>query len=267
MQENIKRELQRKLKNNTFLRTQESVSGKLNPNKVSMAKVTKKVFTEKVPNTWKAYNVELLVDVSGSMFGGDLTTSMKTVKEIVAYFFGIINVNITFFDMCETPIKGIEALDLDVNNEYQFRTEMTKVSINGKPQYIRAKNGEGDGSMMSSGWNWEVCNLVSAWERIQKKEGEKIIIMLWDGAISVDYFEEHKMIEADLHFAGQPVARYNAETYKATVDTIKASGVPILPMCIWGNYYNEYFDNAVRLNRVDEAWNLILNFFKEEFDS
>ena len=212
------------------------------------------------------------------MYWNRLKTSIETVQEIIWYFFGIIDVNITFFDICETKMRGRDVLSIDTKPlsdwdfcKSKFGSDITKVSINWKPQYIKTKDWDMSPSwsrkMSSCGWNWEVCNLVSAWENIQKKDGEKVIIILGDWAIQVDYFSSSEMAEQDLHFAGQPASRYNNDTYKDTVDRIVNSGVPILPMCIWYNYYERYFDNAVGLSNPSQAGSLILDFFNKEFNS
>ncbi len=267
MKQSTKRDLFALLKENSFERTEESSTGKINPNKIALAKVTDKVFKRSIPNTWKDYKVELLVDASGSMYWDWMKEAVEVTQEIVRYFYWIISVNITFFNYLETKKRGREILSIDTSkltgwawNEELFSDNTTEVTIGGRTLFQKSSSG-----FKSAYWNWEVCNLVNAWERIRKEEGEKVVIIIGDWAINTDRHSESTLIDGNYYIAGQPVAQYNSDTYKSTVERIEKDGVSILPLCIWGNYYKDYYSNAVTLRKVEEAGHLILDFFKKHF--
>lgn len=267
----IKSEIRAKLKENTHERWEESTTGKINPNKVALARVTDAIFKQKIPNSGKKYNVEMLVDVSGSMFvaGSGLCDAIKVAQELVSYFYWVIDVNVTFFNLLEYKKKGREVLRYDLSkwdsklgNE-NFRQDVKIKAVDGRPQFVVDE--EGNGNYNACAGNWEVCNIVSASERLESQDGNNMIIIIWDGAIHVDYFGESVMAWKDLHFSGQPVSKYGASNYVETVRRIQNNWVPILPICIGGSYYNNYFDNAKTVYDASECGHIILDFLNQFF--
>lgn len=262
MKEGIKRALHSVLKENAFERKRESVSWEINTNKVAMAKVSKSIFIEKVPNTGKKYTAELLVDASGSMWR-DMEKAIKVAKEIVSYFLGVIDLKITFFNVLEYKFQNREVLKM---KEWFDELEDYCSSFEEDWKIEFRKWEWGKDWRESWLWNWEVCNLVTAFENIQKEwDSEKIIIMIWDGSLAIDYINEERLIEKNYYIAWQPISKYNEETYKSTVNRILSQGVKILPIELWGDFYKKYFPETFRVNRVEDTWEVVLKWLNKEF--
>lgn len=270
MKNSTKRNLYSILKENSYWRKRESVSWKLNPNKLWLAKVSKRVFLEEVPNTWKSYTCELLVDASGSMvnwWDDNFKTAVETAKEIVSYFIWVIDINVTFFNVLEHKYRNRQVLQMGTSIE-PFDKDVEDVEVDWKKIFI-----EKDGSNYNSlCWNWEVCNLVNAFEELNKKtDTEKIVIIVGDGSIAMDSkngwwrWSESNLIDENYYIAGQPIKKYNTETYKATVDRALNNWIDILPITIWGDFYKDFFPETHSINNAEQVWELILSWLNEKF--
>lgn len=266
MDNSIKQEIKRKLRENYFERTRESTSWKLNTNKLWLSKVSKSIFLEKVPNTWKKYNVEILLDISGSMSWSRIEGAHWVLKELIQYFLWVLDTSITLFNLLEYKVEQREMLKIK-DSQGLVKADIVSIVEEFWKTIYKEWEIEDKQTDYSYYWNWEVCNLVGAFERLKNKDWDKIIILIGDWSLCIDdyRYKEDKLQEQNFYIAGQPIKKYNRETYKKTVDNILWEWVEILPICIWHHWYDKYFPNAKTVWDSNEVGELVLEFLNDKF--
>lgn len=278
--------IQRILRDNMFSRKNLATSGSLAFNRLASYKVSKKIFERKQADTGKLYNLELLIDLSGSMRdGGNDVAALTAAQNISKLLRHICSINITVFNYLERIIGVDELLALDTaSKRLAFIRSFQKQKVWARQQWDkyyfcwpddigRTHRVDSDTTLssmfhknssrviMASRGNREVCNIVNAWKRIRQKDWHNIIVIVQDWAMEMSSQFREEYDDRKIYIANQPVERYTYDGYVPTLRKIEKD-VELVSMGINTQRPSHFFSNFVYVSDPNDIYKNIVELFE-----
>ena len=257
------------LKDNMNRRSVVSKKWNLRWQRLHAFKTSDRLFSKRLESSWKRYNLEIVFDASGSMafqnwewIHSAFYRWIMMVQNLVKLFDWVIDINLTFFNLKEWTLTTKQILKFDLSSvddidkcfDYMWKRDMV---IDENWHFIHKSWWK-----MNSSWgNREIINIQNAANRLYKKNWEKIIIILWDWNMHVDYHAESDMKKANNYICWQSVRKYNSKTANEVCKHIEKNWVHLL--WIWLDMHLRYIPNNIRISSADEIYEKAFNFLKE----
>ena len=233
-----------------------------------------RLFSKRLENSWRRYNLEILFDASGSMAHWHWTWResafykwIQIVQNLVKLFDWVIDINLTFYNLREWQLTTKQILKFDLDKvssiddcfKYQWMNDI-------RLKWWRfVENKDSHNNLSSCQWNWEICNLRNWFERLDKKQWDKIMIIVWDWTMHIDHFDDNDMINNNYYICWQSVKKYNPKTAKEVCQHIEKNWVSLLWVWIWKDADFNYITNNTKINKnsVDDIYGIVFDFLKK----
>lgn len=275
--ESEKRQIKKILKDNLFKREILSTRGKINFNRLARHKTSKYLFSNPSQEKGKRYNIEILLDCSGSMQIHDrMEPATDACKTIVDLLKSVSNLGITLFNYVEKRI--------DINNfkpedylfgergqtaSYGYKTEekngVETITIDKDDFLSYGEEGERDDCNNGAGaGNWEIINLANTCERLRKQEGKKIIILLTDGSPNLDRhsrnskYTDGRIWKKDVILAGRNLKHYPKYTYQKQVKSILRKDIDLITIGIGTNDPENFYPNFYKCDYTSDIGRIMI---------
>lgn len=255
-------------------------------------KVSPKIFERKADTWGKKYNIELLIDMSGSMYKHNRAKpAIVAAANLAELLWPVSDLNIRMFNYLEKEINYVEMMHMKQMTDKDISEEMFEKSFKllpidkslhvvGTPEknldiernedqvsdmwYPKKRAGTRAGQ--AGAGNREICSIVNAAESLSQKQGHKFIIIILDGNISIDYHSEYKRKDMNLHIAGKSTVRYNEENYRDLIKRYEKNWYNILAIGIWNDVlYNikKFFTHHTIVYEPEEIYGEIVRYFEK----
>lgn len=231
--------LKRILRDNLYTRNVETTTGKLNFLALHKYKTSRKLFTRPQERAGKKYNVELLLDNSGSMYQQEYAAPAFEAAHYLCQLFGpLTDMNVTLFNYGEHTMNWKNFHKEFVDKEHKQNTYHWKYGDRkvGEDMYNIERvpdpsNTDGyEQTYKAAAGNWEISTILGARHRLLQKQGEKIIFILLDGHPNLD---EHNVVNrgetSPKYFMnGVCLNNYPKEAYSARIQEIIDEGIKVV---------------------------------------
>lgn len=253
-------QLKKIFRDNIFRRDVLSTSGKVNFNRLGMHKTSKNLFS-KPDGSEKGnrYNIEILLDDSGSMYNTRATEAHLACYNIIRALKSLTNLGLTLFNYTETRVNINDftptSHKLDNISEakngfyYSVKKGDTETIVSGKPSDYNSYD-------TKYGGNWEIVNLLNAINRLNKEKGEKIVIMLCDGCPSLDDHDVRK--DQNLIIAGVNTKYYTRDVYASQVKKMLGDNIKIITIGIGTNSPEAYYPNFYLCDNPNNIYSILV---------
>jgi len=237
-------------------------------------KTSDRLFSKKLSDSWKKYYLEILLDASGSMAhwhwqgtNSWFYRAIKSVKELVKLFDWVVDIDLYFFNLLETrySTKQISSFDMSTVDDvdkcfkvmWQNNMDIDKVNHTIKASKYWDKS--------SCWWNVDICNIYNSFERLSKKDWEKIMIVIWDWDMHNDYLTISEMENNNYYVCWRPIKLYNKHTAKDVCKHIVKNWIHMLGITIWSNWDYSYMKEKQKLSttNVSDLFKITLDFIKK----
>lgn len=255
--------LQSILKNNSIKRVKLATTGKIVPSRMAHYKTSNLLFSQPIPNTWKKYKCDFLLDVSGSMNWTKIVNAVKVLQEMIRLFYWIIDFRITCFGLWDYPMTAREILSIDTNklgNNFHYIFDR-KLEINTDADWYDNFTVRYEKWTRSTSDNTCLTQvLAKTWLNIKDETGEKFIVLItdWEEWIRVTNPEKTKICWLD-------IKKYNWENHKQIKKEIENNWINILPIWIWQWDLAQHYDNFVLVDNPEEIYWPVLQFIEKNF--
>lgn len=234
----FKRKLQSIFKDNKYGRTVSNRNtGKLDFRRIYKVMTTPKVFTKEEDIGDKQYNVLLLVDVSGSMSGKKMGIAIESTLALIRDMQDIVSLEVAAFNGRYLTVKEFDK---------KIRKDMFKtISDN----MIQHKNHYG-------GDNHDHIAVETAYKRLLKRKGQKILLVLSDGQPSCGGSgEECDSACGDWSKLGKKL--------QDIVREIEHSSVVLLSIGILTTTVKNYYTHYIVLNDINKLYYTITGYMEK----
>jgi len=264
------------LKDNTNIRRQVSKKWLIRWSRLFSYKTSDRVFSRKLDNSWKKYHLEILLDWSWSMVwwhwawrNSAIYLWVEIVKKLVNLFEWIIEIDLYVYNLLETKVvmKTIKNFDMSKlikdDDVYDFLwINNLKIDKTNKT-FTR----EEWASKSAPAWNWDISSIYNSFERLSKKDWEKLMIVIWDWAMRNDYVTNSTLIDENYYINWRPCKLYNPNTAKEVCKHIVKNWVNMLWITIWDSWDFSYMNNNTHVskNNIKDIYNISLDFIKKSF--
>lgn len=261
MKENLdilQEKLKSMLKHNSFERTELATTWKIKPSRLAHHKVSNLIFEQKKLNTGKKYNVELLLDISNSMYWQKFERWLETLQKLVKLFYGVIDFNIHCFSTIEKRLSPKYVLSLN-SKDFDYGIVDVKwewVKINWQETIMDKE----DGTIRTSYGTWEVNAVMNAVDRLKAKQWEGLIILIGDGQMERwhVWWDEH-------HVMGRSTKVVNMSTAKGIVKQLEESGNKILALWMRTDDFSGTYSNSENIEDLDNVYPAVIDFIRSNF--
>lgn len=261
------------LKDNMNRRSILSKKGSLRGNRLHAYSTSDRLFWKRLENSWRRYNLEILFDASGSMahWHGEGKNSafykwIQVVQNLVKLFDWVIDINLTFYNLREWNLTTKEILKFDLDRiswvystfDYMWEHDINVVDNH----FTHVKKGWSESAAQG---NWEICNLRNGFERLDKKQWDKIMIIVWDGEMHIDWYDDHQLVRDNYYVAWQSCKKYNPKTAREVCQHIEKNWVSLLGVWIGRRANFNYITNhtTINKNQVDDIYGIVFDFLKK----
>ena len=261
--------LQQVLKNNSLKRAKLATYWKIVPSRLAHYKTSNLLFSQPIPNTWKKYKCDLLLDVSRSMLIRDrIWPAVEVVQKLIKLFYWIIDFRITCFAVGSYTMNARDILSIEPerfkkeweiyfdkvfnrNVEYSYDWEDKIFQIRFEWKKDRATK------------NWTIITpaLAQAWFNLLNEEWEKFIVLI------TDWYEEiyDESLRWETFVCWLPYSKFNTSTHKAVAKSFIEKWINILPIGIQTNSLNDFYDNVIEITNAENVYEPVLKFIEEHF--
>lgn len=293
--DNTINKLKKIFRDNLYERNILSKTGSVNFNRLGMAKTSKYIFNKKEETKGYKYNVELLLDASGSMYyNGRLGSSALALYMIYQALKKLVNVNITLFNYTEYKIKddndiflktirdtikqnnNISSVDTrDLTNKLAelklpvFEEITAYKNKNNKKTYIltdkeklryNLNENEYEGFTFDAmAGNYDITNIINTINSLKKQKGGKIIIIISDGRPHLDY---HSVTgEYDLFLSGNNIKDWaisGAEWKNKLNEIINNNQIKLISIGLKTEEPARYYNNFYLIEEIDNTYNVLI---------
>ena len=285
--------IKRIFRDNLFERTVESKRGKINFSSLHKHKTSTRIFSKPQANWGKKYNIEILLDTSGSMQRDNrFYRSIQTCAKICELLWPVADVSVATFNYIEERmtwkdiiLKSKESRE-DLEKQYMNETYFDTLVVENKA-YITKQTWSTQWCLeydewecmdrrMPSSWDWyfsyyaaagnrEICNIVNAAERLKNKEWHKFIIVILDWQPNLDEHSERRRENMHLHIAWQSTLKYNTWNYRDTIVSLERQWYNILGIWLWdwADGIKDYFPKNIILYKPDDVYGILVDYFEK----
>jgi len=229
-----------------------------------------RLFSKRLENSWKTYNLEILFDASGSMAHWHWTGSrsafynwIQVIQNLVKLFNWVIDINLTFFNLKEWTMTTKEILKLDVepfidtNTCFDFMW-VNNLTVDSNNHIVESK---WRWELSWAEWNYEITSIQNAYLRLQKKKWEKLLIVVWDWQMRCDSFDTQELIDWNYYIAWQSLKKFNPYTANEICKHIMKNSVHLFWIWIWTKL--RYIPNNIQISKWEEVYEKVFTFLKE----
>lgn len=284
--------IKRIFRDNLFERVVESKRGKLNFSALHKHKTSTRIFSKPQATWWKKYNIEILLDMSGSMRQDNrFYNSLQTCAKICGLLWPVADVSVAMFNYIEERLSRKDLVlkskesRRDLIKQYMEDLMFDTLVINGKAHIIKQiwpreeqdynekeciKRGypwdwEWSFSYLAAAGNWEICNIINAAERLKNKEWHKFIIVILDWEPNLDMHEWWRIEDMHLHIAWQSTAKYHEWNYRDTIVSLERQWYNILGIWLWdwARWVKNYFPKNILLYEPNDVYGVLVNYFEK----
>lgn len=284
--------IKRIFRDNLFERTVESKRGKLNFSALHKHKTSTRIFSKPQATWWKKYNIEILLDTSGSMQSDNrFYHSLQTCAKICELLWPVADVSVAMFNYVEERLARKDLIlkskerEWDLYKQYMDDPRFDTLAIDGKAyivkqtwpkqtyEYDRGEcinrwypwNREWYFSYYAASGNWEICNIVNAAERLKNKEWHKFIIVILDWQPNLDEHRWWRMKDMHLHIAWQSTMKYHRGNYRDTIVSLERQWYNILGIWLWdwAEWIRDYFPKNILLYKPDDVYGILVDYFEK----
>ena len=285
--------IKRIFRDNLYKREVESKRGKLNFSALYKHKVSNKVFKKPQTNWGKQYNIEILLDTSGSMQSDNrFYKSMQVCARLCELLWPVANVWVATFNYIEERMSWKEMIikaqepRSKLEDEYMDETRYKTLNINGSayivkntddnPYYIDYDAWEclDHWFPASRAWtlwsracsgNREICNIVNAAERLKNFEWHKFIIVILDWLPNLDHHYGSRNKDMNTHIAWQSILRYTKDNYREKIMSLERQWYNVLAIWLWSwaDGIKTYFPKNFLLYKPDDVYGIIVEYFEK----
>lgn len=263
------RKIRRIMADNIKKRLSLSKTGKLALTRLPFASTSTFLYTKPQKRSQKKYHIELLMDNSGSMFNSKnrWNSALLALQHIAKILGPSADISITLFNLREESFHWKHIANLSDEQMEQIeedRRDMVRVPhqyySDRKIVQEQTKETSSIGSEESDrSGNWEYINIVNAYERISKKKGGKMIIILLDGQMSMDTISPKDR----LYIAGKYLPKYQKDTMKRTLDGMKKHGVPVVGIGIQTELSDAYSEKYRYNGNTEQLMPILVKTIKK----
>lgn len=264
--------LKRILKDNMFRRHVLSKSGRLSFNQLARYKVTQKIFSKPQENQGQQYHVELLLDNSGSMYHSwssdpKARPALKATESLCKLFGPVSDLRVTMFNYQDITANW-KSFDGDaLFKKYHEEEQDDRVHERVVDGIKIIEPCEGECSLRNFSalcGNWDMVTFQNAVNRLVKKEGKKIILVLSDGRPNLDRHDREYHAEAEhpikekLKIAGLRADKYVPSDYLSMTRSAEKNGIFVHGFGIKTNGPKEYFDNFTLIENPEQIYEEVI---------
>ena len=267
-----KNKLKTILKDNKNIRRIRSNRWLIRWNSLYNYKTSDKIFSKKWSNSWKKYNLEILLDCSWSMWhwhwlwrSSAIYISMLMLKDLIKLFKWIVDINIYWYNLIERHFTNQYIEKFDMDNLSNFNKASSFLWMNDMKEEDNEYKYSQWWGLHSWAWNFDIINLYNSFIRLSKKEWEKIIIIIWDWEMRCDYRSNEVLIQKWFKICWHSLSKINPNNSKEIASHIEKDWIKVLWIWIWwGNLFN-YLSNKIHIasNNTSSLFEEVINFLKK----
>lgn len=257
----LQEEIRRTLKMNSTERTELSTSWKLDSKRLAFVETSPFLFTQKKAGTWKKYNLEIVIDVSSSMYNGtSMPWAIEAAQELIKLFYWVIDFDIYVFWLIARKVspKYILSLDVEKLKGYghcvsEFRRWCDIVKINWVDEMVEMEGGSASTDYGTS----ELQAVINSVNRLKSKEWEGLTILIWDGGHNDISWHEGNL-------DGLPTDEYNRHTRVDKITEAEGNGANILPIAIGYDHFSDYKDGKY-IKEIKDLFPIVIEYISDKF--
>lgn len=258
--------------------------GKIDFNRLSQHKTSKYIRRKPLERGSQKYNIEILLDDSGSMYGHGEGKRALLAHEATARLAKVLgpvaDINVTLFNYLEQSTNwrsftstshlkrtGSSIYDVGEMELPNFFVTRNSDNLNVVSAFPPADMDEVEFSEPATGGNYEIVNILNAVSRLKSKEGKKIIIVLSDGQPNLDYhpsWDEDKSAGfKKLILAGRRVKKYPVDDYRKIIEDIKTRhGIETISFGLETDDMSHLYPNFTPIYCLDDLYEGLIKELK-----
>lgn len=283
-QETALQEVRRIMRDNLYERHTLSKSGKIETNRLAHYRTSPRLFTKKQGEKGKNYHVDIIMDVSGSMFSDEcIGDAVKSVLNMGRILNKVAKVRVKMFGNCYVQMNFEEYEGLVEEAVEREDYDLIDEKLGGWSKMINSKAKRVDHvldrevDMYKGIWyettgggdictgTYEIWPVTESFEYMEKQDWEKIIFVLHDWAHS-DYmsYEGNKDLASkgyDISVCGHNVNNHTEVTYRQEIRDAIESWVHIQSIGINTDCPEDDYGKAnfVEINDSSEIYGVLVS--------
>ncbi len=254
--------IQRILRDNLYQRSSLSTTGSLNFNRLSKYRTSKKLFDRKNIQSWKHYNVTLLLDMSWSMGDGKPWSraydTIKATQNIIKLLKWVAQLKVSIFNWYHFDnIDKDELVSLKSDDQiykyiyYYMHKEIyidedNNITLNSKNPTI---------NQYTYSYNVESIDIEYEAKELMWKDWEPILIVLQDWSLEASHI-------ADCKYLNKSISKYLDGDFVRELYSKISKQVYLLSIWIQTTNPRSYFDNFAYVDDASKIYDVVIKVFE-----